>query len=591
LTNDAHNIEDLSREDKITYIKMTTVGFEDLKQALSFPDTRIRFPNEVPYKPCPRIEGIEIISGDTTGFFNKLQIAFSDNLTCLIGPRGSGKSTIIEALRYVFGYNRTLDKIEQPGADLAKKAKSLQEAALTNCVIRVLYCDKDNHLSILEAAYDPKHDYSTKVYTKHGDDKEIYDVETCGKFPLRLFGWSELETLGREENRQRELLDRLIDGLSEKLEQRNELKSNLEKKRIDIESSISNLKIIMEKNNGEIRRYKEYKTDFEKLDTPEVKELFSELDIMKLREVILNKLSTNSQDWFNIIKDTKDRNIIEGIDELLIDSSEDIFPWWNNKKNELNIDFIKSEVQSSIDKGLYAIRNLINNLDLNIQELKKDIQRKDKIIRDKVSEEAAKQVINKLRRTAEERLQNVKKLKRDYNEEWKKFNILLKEWKKIAQNLNNLHDEISGKRERRRNEIESSLNKFGSTEMTISIRFNASRDRKMFESFLRESGFLSRDLHGNYKANLWPEKIAAICTPIELADAILTRKKEQLERSVSLSDGSVITVDDAIAQRLIDTLYPFYFDENSEESIIDDQKLKKILSVAEVDWDDEEGIL
>ena len=34
-----------------------------------------------------------------------LQFAFSENLNCLIGPRGSGKSTVIEALRYVLGRN------------------------------------------------------------------------------------------------------------------------------------------------------------------------------------------------------------------------------------------------------------------------------------------------------------------------------------------------------------------------------------------------------------------------------------------------------------------------------------------------------
>ena len=593
LTNDAHCGEDLQREERITHIKMTTACFEGLKQALQFPDTRVRFPSDVPKSPSPRILGIEIISGNEKGFFKKLQIAFSDNLTCLIGPRGSGKSTIIESLRYVFGYNRTLDQIEQPGADLAKKVRSLQEATLSNCVIRVVYCteDREPQINILEAAYDPKQNYSTRVFTKDGEEQEIHDVENSGLFPLRLFGWSEIETLGREAHRQRELLDRLIPGLFEKLEQRNELRSKMADKRRAIESSVSKLLNILRRNQGEIKRYKEYKADFEKLNTEEVKGLFLELDTARIKEIVLTKLKTNVQNWLIALGKIVETDLFEGVNELLPESSEQLKSWWSEKKREMKLGDIQSDVRNEIGKGVNTLKDLIQELDIDIGQIKEEIQEKDKAIREKVSEEAAKQVVAELRRTAGERLKRVEQLKRDYNKEWKLFNNLLAEWLHITRELIDLHDEISGKRMKRKDEIETRLNQFHTTEMKISLKFSAGGDRNKFESHIRDSGFLSRELHGNYKANLWPEKIAITCTPVELAESILTKKPDQLIKSVTVADIGEFGVDKTIAERLITTLYPFSEDEDADILTVDEQKLKKILSMAEVEWDDFESIL
>ncbi|OGP89209.1 MAG: hypothetical protein A2157_12015 [Deltaproteobacteria bacterium RBG_16_47_11] len=593
LTNDAHCGEDLLVEDRITHIKMTSTCFEGLKQALQFPDTRIRFPSDVPISPSPRMLGIEIISGNEKGFFKKLQIAFSDNLTCLIGPRGSGKSAIIEALRYVFGYNRTLDQIEQPGADLAKKVRSLQEATLSNCVVRVVYCTEDiePHINILEVAYDPKQDYATRVYTKDGDEQEIHDVEGSGLFPLRLFGWSEIETLGREAHRQRELLDRLIPGLFEKLEQRRELRSKMADKRRAIESSTSKLLNIMRRNQGEIRRYKEYKVDFEKLNTEEVKCLFVELDSARVKELVLTKLKTNVQNWLNALGKIAETDLFEGVNELLPESSEQLRSWWSEKKREMKLGNIQSDVRNEIGKGVNTLRDLVNELDTDIGEVKEEIQEKDRAIREKVSEEAAKQVTAELRRTAGERLKRVEQLKREYIKEWNVCNGLLNELLQITRELTDLQDEISGKRMKRKDEIETRLNQFGTTEMKISLRFNPGGDRNKFESYLRDSGFLSRELHGNYKANLWPEKIAITCAPVELAESILTKTPDQLIKTVTVADIGEFGVDKTIADRLIATLYPFGQDEDADVPTVDDQKIKKILSMAEVEWDDSECIL
>jgi ABC-type cobalamin/Fe3+-siderophores transport system ATPase subunit len=129
LAFDAHCIEDIQDKNRVTYLKMTGLGFAGLRDALRFPETRIRFPVDLPSPQNPIVCGIQII-GSNDSFFENVTIAFTENLNCLIGARGSGKSTVVEALRYVFGYNRALKELEK----LEEQIREMQAANLTNCL-------------------------------------------------------------------------------------------------------------------------------------------------------------------------------------------------------------------------------------------------------------------------------------------------------------------------------------------------------------------------------------------------------------------------------------------------------------------------
>jgi predicted ATP-binding protein involved in virulence len=43
--------------------------------------------------------------------FREATLAFNQNLNCIIGPRGSGKTTVIEALRYALGCNKMFEEV------------------------------------------------------------------------------------------------------------------------------------------------------------------------------------------------------------------------------------------------------------------------------------------------------------------------------------------------------------------------------------------------------------------------------------------------------------------------------------------------
>lgn len=94
--------DDISHPDRLeseggsSWFKMSTVGLAGLRLAVRTPETRIRRANP---ESRPRLLFRSL--SWTGGYLGGQTIAFADDLTALIGGRGTGKSTAIESLRYV----------------------------------------------------------------------------------------------------------------------------------------------------------------------------------------------------------------------------------------------------------------------------------------------------------------------------------------------------------------------------------------------------------------------------------------------------------------------------------------------------------
>ena len=101
--SDAHSMNKFEHLDpgKLwTRIKLAELSFNALRVALVDPTARVRACGSLPHA-VPRIRGVTL----TGGFLHDEAIHFSDNLNCLIGGRGTGKSTAIRAIAYAFGLN------------------------------------------------------------------------------------------------------------------------------------------------------------------------------------------------------------------------------------------------------------------------------------------------------------------------------------------------------------------------------------------------------------------------------------------------------------------------------------------------------
>lgn len=97
LNSDAHSLNavgrNASRDRRITRYKMEAPSFEGLRLAYRTADTRVRIEEDLP-AVVPIIQGVHFQGA----FLDGEAINFSPNLTCIIGGRGSGKSTTFESL-------------------------------------------------------------------------------------------------------------------------------------------------------------------------------------------------------------------------------------------------------------------------------------------------------------------------------------------------------------------------------------------------------------------------------------------------------------------------------------------------------------
>lgn len=93
--SDAHTFDEIGLN--ATYIKLAEPTVEGLRQVIHEPDLRVCM--EAPARVThPAILGVEIRGG----YFDNETISLSDHLNVLVGPNYSGKSSVVDAIRFVF---------------------------------------------------------------------------------------------------------------------------------------------------------------------------------------------------------------------------------------------------------------------------------------------------------------------------------------------------------------------------------------------------------------------------------------------------------------------------------------------------------
>ena len=97
--SDVNDPEDLKKDGASCFIKMSTVSVEAFRQAFLDPDSRVRLHSDL--KPEPHAEFLAMTWEG--GFLRDTAVHFNENLNVLVGGRGTGKSTMIESIRYALG--------------------------------------------------------------------------------------------------------------------------------------------------------------------------------------------------------------------------------------------------------------------------------------------------------------------------------------------------------------------------------------------------------------------------------------------------------------------------------------------------------
>ncbi|MCJ7738951.1 MAG: AAA family ATPase, partial [Anaerolineae bacterium] len=603
LTFDSHSIEELSRPSRVNYVKMADVSLQGLVDAARFPDTRIRFSNE--RVPPPYMVGVEIISPDGSGFFKDVRLGFVENLNCIIGPRGSGKSTIVEALRYVFGYNRTLGQLESE--DLVTAVKQRQERNLVNSILRVGYKVSDGEVHFLEATYDSQSDYATKVYDIDGNSLLVDDVERDGRYPLRLFGWSEIETLGNKPARQRDLLDKFVQDLPVKHDRKRSIRADMAANSRRLKAELDNLMEAMQGENAEIRRYREYSQQFAILNTPEVQDLFANLDQKRTQWSFMQKFKSALTDLSSRIgsvlpvdldeiaggEENAGLRFVEALDDTLVamlGTDPSLASWWQSvSKCHLSLDEAQRRMVAHLQQTLEMADALSSRLAELAGETQIEIGSIESEIRRQVSADPNTQVLADLRDEAKKRLARVESLRVNYTDVLADVKDLLQQRQQMCGDLQLCHAQISDLRCAKKSEIEGQLNEFKTEEMVISLEFERDGDRDLFVEHLTEFSLLGV-AHRQFRAKKWPALITAACTPCQFADCVINGDPKPLVGSAQI-EGRTYTLESDDAETIVKALNPYGWDEESGVDTIDPEKLEAIAKIQEVAWDDRERIL
>lgn len=109
MSSDSHELIRLGNNaegnNRLTRLKMPTLTFRSFHIALMSSESRVRLEDEIPVQR-PIIKHIKIEGGLLEG----VDIELSPNLTCIIGSRGTGKSTLLESIREATG-NKSFSKV------------------------------------------------------------------------------------------------------------------------------------------------------------------------------------------------------------------------------------------------------------------------------------------------------------------------------------------------------------------------------------------------------------------------------------------------------------------------------------------------
>jgi ABC-type cobalamin/Fe3+-siderophores transport system ATPase subunit len=191
--SDAHSLDDIGK--RYTLIKMGTPSFEGLRQALGDHESRIRLVDEKP--PChSHIIGIEFEGG----FLDKQVIHFNNSLNCLIGGKGTGKSTIIELIRFALD---SLSKDEEIKENEEKQIKDVMDYGKVKVVIDTSSGDR----YLIDRTYDEE----PRIFRSNGEEIGI-DIKRFKEefFKVDAYSQTELLEIARSFKNQLKMIDEYI---------------------------------------------------------------------------------------------------------------------------------------------------------------------------------------------------------------------------------------------------------------------------------------------------------------------------------------------------------------------------------------------
>lgn len=190
--------DDLANPTASCLVKMTKPSFEAFKLAFQDAESRIRLNSENFINHYSCIESLKIIGG----YLDGVSIEFSEHLNTVIGGRGTGKSTLLECIRYVLQLEPISKKAKQQHEEIIKENLGKTKAR----VELVIRSKKMNGKRFIIAR-----SYGQNATVKDEQGK-ISTFTPLDLLPaIEIYGQNEIYDIAQDTAMQRQLLTRFID--------------------------------------------------------------------------------------------------------------------------------------------------------------------------------------------------------------------------------------------------------------------------------------------------------------------------------------------------------------------------------------------
>lgn len=231
--SDVNGPTDIAEPRSSCFIKMSALSVEGLRQAFLDPESRIRLHSD----PSPEPHAEFIAMAWEGGFLDGTRLHFNGNLNVLVGGRGTGKSTVIESLRYVLG-------IDPIGEEANKAHQGVLKYVLKS----------GTKVSLLVRSHHPaKNDYTIERTIPNppvvkDENGGILNLSPRDVVPgVEVFGQHEISELTKSREKLTLLLERFVERDPNAGAQKAKLRLDLERSRARIIDVQRELKLIEER--------------------------------------------------------------------------------------------------------------------------------------------------------------------------------------------------------------------------------------------------------------------------------------------------------------------------------------------------------
>nr|WP_294866199.1 AAA family ATPase [uncultured Pseudogulbenkiania sp.] len=189
-----------------TWLKMSKPSIEALRQAFLDPQSRIQLMGDRPSDALshPRITKVEVKGAK---FLDDQEVFFSESFNCVIGGRGSGKSSLLEYIRFALDRDDPVGNADDEDKALKRKRMNLRESLPPGSQVRVTFEVANGVSDTL--VYEPGR---TDGPERSLDGREVADLNTVlRQLQVQFFSQGELSRMTNGTQGQAQVLS-LIDA-------------------------------------------------------------------------------------------------------------------------------------------------------------------------------------------------------------------------------------------------------------------------------------------------------------------------------------------------------------------------------------------